>query len=68
MSRNLLIVSALVLFLGLPAVASASDREDDVKRIQHATTVFKEIMDTPDKGIPQELLETQNASRSSREN
>jgi SH3 domain-containing YSC84-like protein 1 len=58
MSRNLFIVSALVLFLGLPAIASASDREDDVKRLQHATTVFKEIMDTPDKGIPQELLET----------
>jgi lipid-binding SYLF domain-containing protein len=56
MSRNLLIVSALVLFLGLPIIASASDRDDDVKRIDHATQVFKEIMDTPDQGIPRDLL------------
>ncbi len=58
MSRKVLVVSALVLFLGLPLVASASDRDDDVKRIDHATQVFKEIMDTPDKGIPQGLLDS----------
>jgi lipid-binding SYLF domain-containing protein len=36
----------------------ASDREDDVKRTNKAAQVFKEIMNTPDQGIPQELLES----------
>jgi lipid-binding SYLF domain-containing protein len=36
----------------------ASDREDDVKRTHKAAQVFKEIMNTPDQGIPQELLES----------
>jgi SH3 domain-containing YSC84-like protein 1 len=58
MPKTILTFSALVLFLGLPILASASDREDDIKRIDHATQVFKEIMDTPDKGIPQGLLES----------
>jgi len=30
---------------------------DAVKRVNEAATVFSEIMDTPDKGIPQELLD-----------
>jgi lipid-binding SYLF domain-containing protein len=46
----------------LIAVASltalASDREDDVNRTQKAAQVFKEIMNTPDQGIPSELLES----------
>jgi lipid-binding SYLF domain-containing protein len=41
--------------LVLPAIAS--DRGDDIGRIQKATQVFQEIMRTPDKGIPQDLLE-----------
>ena len=55
MSKNLLIVSIAGLGLVLPALAS--DREDDMGRIHKATEVFQEIMRTPDKGIPQDLLE-----------
>ena len=55
MYKNLLIVSFAGLGLVLPALAS--DRDDDVGRIQKATQVFQEIMSTPDKGIPQDLLE-----------
>src|ERR1039457_4878178 len=55
MSNNLLIVSVAGLGLVLPALAS--DRGDDTGRIQKATRVFHEIMSTPDKGIPQDLLE-----------
>lgn len=54
--KRLLMVSVL-----MSAVASplwASDREDDNARLRAATEVFKEIMSTPDKGIPQELLES----------
>ena len=54
--NNLLIVSVASLALVLPALAS--DRDDDIGRIQSSTRVFGEIMSTPDRGIPQELLET----------
>jgi lipid-binding SYLF domain-containing protein len=50
-----LIVSVAGLGLVLPALAS--DRDDDIGRIQKATQVFHEIMATPDKGIPRDLLE-----------
>src|ERR1019366_6375780 len=50
MLKRLLIVSMLTVFVTLPALAS--DQEDDVKRTQKAAQVFKEIMNTPDKGIP----------------
>jgi lipid-binding SYLF domain-containing protein len=32
--------------------------EKDLDRLSEATTVFSEIMDAPDKGIPQDLLES----------
>jgi lipid-binding SYLF domain-containing protein len=56
MSKRLLLVSVAGLGLVLPALAS--DRSDDIERIRKATQVFQEIMRTPDKGLPQELLET----------
>ena len=56
MWKFLLIVSALVVGVALPTVAS--DRDDDMERIQAATQVFHEIMGTPDKSIPQGLLES----------
>jgi lipid-binding SYLF domain-containing protein len=56
MLKRLLIVATLGLLVTLTAIAS--DREDDVKRTQKAAQVFREIMNTPDKGIPQDLLRT----------
>jgi lipid-binding SYLF domain-containing protein len=56
MLKRILIVTTLVLLVTLTAVAS--DRDDDVIRTNKATQVFKEIMNTPDQGIPQELLES----------
>ena len=55
MYKHILIVSVAGLCLGLPALAS--DREDDIGRVDKATRVFHEIMATPDKGIPRDLLE-----------
>ncbi len=55
MFKRTLILSTIIL-VGIP-LAKASDRDDDVARTQKAAQVFKEIMDTPDKGIPQDLLE-----------
>ncbi len=56
MLKRIVIVNALVLLVTLSAVAS--DREDDVNRVNKAAEVFRQIMDTPDKGIPNELLES----------
>jgi SH3 domain-containing YSC84-like protein 1 len=54
MLKRILIVATLALLATLTAVAS--DREDDVKRTHKAAQVFKEIMNTPDRGIPHDLL------------
>jgi lipid-binding SYLF domain-containing protein len=54
MLKRLLIFSAIVLVVS--QVAVASDRDDDVARTQKAAQVFKEIMNTPDQGIPHDLL------------
>jgi lipid-binding SYLF domain-containing protein len=51
-----LIILATVVLVAAP-LAMASDREDDVARNQRAAQVFKEIMDTPDRGIPHDLLD-----------
>ena len=56
MLKRLLIVATLALLVSLPSFAS--DREDDVNRIHKAEQVFKEIMNAPDQGIPQDLLES----------
>ncbi len=46
---------ALVLFLIMPAVSSASDKEDDISRAQRSGQVFQEIMNAPDS-IPHDVL------------
>jgi SH3 domain-containing YSC84-like protein 1 len=56
MLKRILAVTTLVAIASLTAVAS--DREDDVNRTQKAAQVFKEIMNTPDQGIPSNLLES----------
>jgi len=56
MLKRILAVTMLIGIASLTAVAS--DREDDVNRTQKAAQVFKEIMSTPDQGIPSGLLES----------
>jgi lipid-binding SYLF domain-containing protein len=46
----------LTLALSLPLFA-ASNLKDDNARLRRADAVFRAIMQTPDKGIPQEILE-----------
>ncbi len=57
MTKTLLTISLMFLLLS-SGVVSASDRDDDLSRIQNATRVFQEIMSTPDNGIPNEILES----------
>ena len=56
MVKHLLIFSTILLVAG--PIARASDQQNDNDRMQKAGQVFKEIMDTPDKGIPHDLLDS----------
>src|ERR1700739_2766679 len=58
MTKKLLMVLGGSLIFSLSAKVFASDRDDDISRIRNATRVFQEIMSTPDKGIPNEILES----------
>jgi lipid-binding SYLF domain-containing protein len=51
-----LAIGLLLAGLALPVVASAASRDEDARRLDHATRVLHEIMDTPDKAIPHRLL------------
>jgi SH3 domain-containing YSC84-like protein 1 len=55
MFKQVLLMSTIVLAAAPFAVAS--DHEDDVARTEKAAIVFRQIMDTPDRGIPHDLLE-----------
>jgi lipid-binding SYLF domain-containing protein len=55
MMKHILAWSALAVFLAMPAVSSASDREDDVNRTHDSARVFREIMNAPDS-IPESAL------------
>src|SRR6201981_2394838 len=53
-----LLVAALAIACTIP-YANADDKKDvsdEVKRMDSAASVMNEIMGTPDKGIPQEIL------------
>jgi lipid-binding SYLF domain-containing protein len=56
MLKRLATVTTLVVLVALTTVAS--DREDDINRSHKAAQVFREIMNTPDNGIPRDLLES----------
>lgn len=49
----------VAVFLGFAAIAGAQSRE--AKTVADAATVFNEIMDAPDKGIPQAILDRAEA-------
>jgi lipid-binding SYLF domain-containing protein len=57
MPQRFITIAIVIIGLVLPALA-ASDREDDISRIHASARVFREIMNTSDKSIPQELLES----------
>jgi lipid-binding SYLF domain-containing protein len=50
-------VLLLSLMTMLGSMAWASAKEDSEERLQNAANVLKEIMDAPDKGIPEEVLD-----------
>jgi SH3 domain-containing YSC84-like protein 1 len=52
---KLMIATAMAAALGLTPAMAADD--ETAKRLDDAAVVFSEIMATPDKGLPQDLLE-----------
>jgi hypothetical protein len=56
MVKHFVIFSTILLLAG--PIARASDQQNDNDRMQKAGQVLKEIMDTPDKGIPHDLLDS----------
>jgi lipid-binding SYLF domain-containing protein len=57
MRRPAALYLMMTMALSLSARAS-SNREDDIHRIQDSAQIFEEIMGTPDKAIPRDLLES----------
>ena len=54
--RSLLLSAAFVF--ALVPLATAQDQKDEIEQSQKAATVFTEIMNTPDKAVPQKLLDS----------
>jgi SH3 domain-containing YSC84-like protein 1 len=54
MLKRVLLVITLGFLVSL--TAAASDRDDDIQRIHKSAQVFQEIMNAPDQGIPNGLL------------
>src|SRR5271167_1798321 len=47
---------ALVALLSTAALAQSGARSADIERVQSATTVLSQIMEAPDKGIPDSIM------------
>ena len=59
MRLKLAIFTVLVAtFLASTMASAAEEPSEQVKRMDAAATVLEEIMGTPDKGIPEELLDS----------
>src|ERR1700759_2664037 len=52
-----LVAAFLLLVLMSPLALAGGKRSDEVERVRRAAEVFKEIMGTPDKAIPDDLID-----------
>ncbi len=57
-TMSVLMTGLLMSFIGLAGTSAwaGSDREESVERMQKSVDVIQAIMSTPDKGIPEEVL------------
>lgn len=52
-------ILCLITILALSvSVRAGSNRDDDIRRIQDSALIFQEILNAPDRGLPQDLLES----------
>jgi lipid-binding SYLF domain-containing protein len=57
MRTHIAVCAWLILGLALPALAG-STRDDDVSRIQNASDIFQDIVNTPDSSIPLDIIQS----------
>ncbi len=57
-SSILRLVLCGVVLMALASLTWAEDREDETKRINNSATVLNEIMSAPDKGIPEDIMQS----------
>jgi SH3 domain-containing YSC84-like protein 1 len=57
MRTHIAVCAWLILGLALPALAG-STKDDDVSRIQNASDIFQDIVDTPDSSIPLDIIQS----------
>lgn len=55
--RTITLMMFTIIFLA-GSLAIAEEPSEPVKRLDSAATVLSEVMSTPDKGIPEELLDS----------
>lgn len=55
--RRLSVVCTLIVFAACSTILAGYDRQDEVSRLKRSSDVFNEIMASPEKGIPEELLD-----------
>jgi lipid-binding SYLF domain-containing protein len=59
LSASVLMIALVLAGTCVPsAIAGDKDASEEVHRLDAAATVLKEIMGTPDKGIPQDIMES----------
>jgi lipid-binding SYLF domain-containing protein len=58
MQQNRLVTMTLTMFILLGISWAGTSRTEEVKRTQAAAAVLDDIMATPDKGIPEEIMES----------
>ena len=56
-TKLVFLAATMLLATALTVCGSVADKDDTAKRLAAATDVLNEIMGTPDKGIPQDLLD-----------
>ena len=54
--KSLIMALTIGLFVSTFAMAAEDEPSEQVKRLNASATVLDEIMGTPDKGIPEEIL------------
>jgi lipid-binding SYLF domain-containing protein len=55
------VIAVIAIMAGLAATVMADDKKDaneEIRRMDAAATVLNEVMGTPDKGIPEEIMES----------
>lgn len=57
MKKQLTVLAAMLGMASMTWAATSTTREDATDRMNNAATVLRQVMNTPDKGIPEEVMD-----------